>query len=101
VPARIIKIVFQRENNPVAVMRRYRLGDAVATVLPHFVCLLLLCLYFFRKNEGALYFGYDGAYEGVGEIPLRVVRTNYKSNIKSVAGPVRLYVSDQLLVLAG
>lgn len=43
-------------------MRRYRLGDAVATVLPHFVCLLLLCLYFFRKNEGALYFGYDGAY---------------------------------------
>lgn len=45
-----------------AVMRRHRLGGAIARVLPHFVCLLLLCLYFFAKNEGALYFGYDGAY---------------------------------------
>ena len=28
----------------------------------HVASLLCLCLYFFQKNEGALYFGYDGAY---------------------------------------
>ena len=31
-------------------------------VAAHVASLLCLCLYFFQKNEGALYFGYDGAY---------------------------------------
>lgn len=31
-------------------------------VAVHLSCLLCLCLYFFQQNEGALYFGYDGAY---------------------------------------
>src|SRR6478672_10814048 len=43
-------------------MPRTHRTNALLELVFQFVGLLLLCLYFFRKNEGALYFGYDGAY---------------------------------------